>query len=165
MDHNESTHFQIPPALRASARDNDAMKRRCFANRATGAPGGTRRKVLHLLFILFYSSYFNCISLPPPLIPSSIFFLLQTVPSHSALAISHPRLGLDCTMVQLTVIMGGLDDVVVDDVDINDADVAGRMRRIRRLELRSLPRQRWWQAGGGKLGGAAMTTSRERRKA
>jgi hypothetical protein len=28
--------------------------------------GGTRRKVLHLLFILFYSSYFNCISLPPP---------------------------------------------------------------------------------------------------
>jgi hypothetical protein len=68
-------------------------------------------------------------------------------------------------MGQLTVIMGGLDDVVVDDVDINDADVAGRMRRIRRLELRSLPRQRWWQAGGGKLGGAAMTTSRERRKA
>ena len=68
-------------------------------------------------------------------------------------------------MGQLTVIMGGLDDVVVDDVDFNDADVAGRMRRIRRLKLRSSPRQQWWQAGGGELGGAAMTTSRERRKA
>ncbi len=42
-------------------------------------------------------------------------------------------------MGQLTVIMGGLDDVLVDDVDINDVDVAGRMRRIRRLELRSSP--------------------------
>ena len=40
-------------------------------------------------------------------------------------------------MGQLTVIMGGLDDVVVDDVDINDTDVAGRRNRIRRLELRS----------------------------
>jgi len=29
-------------------------------------------------------------------------------------------------MGQLTVIMGGFDDVVVDDVDINNADVAGR---------------------------------------
>ena len=44
---------------------------------------------------------------------------------HSALAIRYPHLRLDCTMGQLTVIMGGLDDVVVDDVDINDADVAG----------------------------------------
>ena len=68
-------------------------------------------------------------------------------------------------MGQLTVIMGGLDDVVVDDVDINDVDVAGRMRRICRLELRSSPGQRWWQAGGGELGGAAMMTSRERLKA
>ena len=37
------------------------------------------------------------------------------------------------------VIMGGVDDVVVDDVNINNADVAGRKRRIRRLELRSSP--------------------------
>jgi len=43
-------------------------------------------------------------------------------------------------MGQLTVIMGGLDDVVVDDVDINNADVAGRRRRIRRLKLQSAPR-------------------------
>jgi hypothetical protein len=35
-------------------------------------------------------------------------------------------------MGQLMVIMGGLDDVVVDDVDINNADVARRRRRIRR---------------------------------
>jgi len=56
---------------------------------------------------------------------------------HSASAIRYPRLGLDCMMGQLTVIMGGLDDVVVDDVDINDTDVAGRRNRIRRLELRS----------------------------
>jgi len=48
---------------------------------------------------------------------------------------------------QLTVIMGGfLDDVAIDDIDVNDADVAGRRRRIRRLELRSSPRRRWWQA-------------------
>ena len=84
---------------------------------------------------------------------------------HSASAVRYPRLGLDCTMGQLTVIMGELDDVVVDDVDFNDADVAGRRRRIRRLELRSLPRRRWWQAGGGELGGAATTTLREQRKA
>jgi hypothetical protein len=55
--------------------------------------------------------------------------------------------------------------VVVDDVDIIDMDVAGRRRRIRRLELRSSPRRRLWQSGGGKLSGAATTTSRERRKA
>ncbi len=67
-------------------------------------------------------------------------------------------------MGQLTVIMGGLDDVVVDDVDINDTDVAGRRRRTFRLELRSSLRRRWWQAGGGKLGGAAMTTLREQAK-
>ena len=42
-------------------------------------------------------------------------------------------------MGQLTVIMGGLDDVVVNDVDINNVDVAGRRRRIRWLELRSSP--------------------------
>jgi hypothetical protein len=35
---------------------------------------------------------------------------------------------------------GGLDDVVIDDVDINNADVAGRRRRIRWLKLRSLLR-------------------------
>ena len=63
------------------------------------------------------------------------------------------------------MIMGELDDVVIDDVDFNDADVAGRRRRIRWLKLRSLPRRRWWQAGGGELGGAATMTSRERRKA
>jgi len=33
-------------------------------------------------------------------------------------------------MGQLTVIMGGLDDVFVNDVDINSTDVAGRRRRI-----------------------------------
>jgi hypothetical protein len=52
---------------------------------------------------------------------------------HSTSAIRYPCLGLDCTMGQLTVIMGGLDGVVLDDVDINDADVAGRRRRIRQL--------------------------------
>ena len=82
---------------------------------------------------------------------------------HSASAVRYPHLGLDCTMGQLTMIMGGLDDLVVDDVDINNADVAGRRRRIRRLELRSSPRRRWWQASGGELGGAATTTSREQR--
>jgi len=45
-------------------------------------------------------------------------------------------------MGQLTMIMGGLDDVVIDDVNINDSDVTGRRRRIRRLELWSSPRQR-----------------------
>jgi hypothetical protein len=55
--------------------------------------------------------------------------------------------------------------VVIDDVDIIDTDVAGRRRRIRRLELRSSPRRRWWQSGGGELSGTAMTTLRERRKA
>jgi hypothetical protein len=84
---------------------------------------------------------------------------------HSASAVRYPCLGLDCTMGQLAVIMGGLDDVVVDDVDINDVDVAGRRGRIRRLKLRSSPRQWWWQAGGGKLGGAATTTLREQHKA
>ena len=84
---------------------------------------------------------------------------------HSTSAVRYPRLGLDSTMGQLTVIMGELDDVVVNDVDFNDANVAGRRRRIRRLELRSSPQRRWWQAGGGELGGAATTTSRERRKA
>ena len=49
---------------------------------------------------------------------------------HSASAVHYPRLGLDCTMGQLTVIMRGLDDVVVDDIDINDTDVAGRRRTI-----------------------------------
>ena len=68
-------------------------------------------------------------------------------------------------MGQLTVIMGGLDDVVVDDVNVNDVDVARRRRRIHWLKLRSSPQQRLWQAGGGKLGGAATTTPRERRKA
>jgi hypothetical protein len=58
---------------------------------------------------------------------------------HSALAVCYPRLGLDCTMGQLMVIMGGLDDVVIDDTNINDADVARRRRRIHRLKLRSLP--------------------------
>ena len=84
---------------------------------------------------------------------------------HSASTVRYPRLGLDSTMGQLTVIMGVLNDVVIDDVDFNDADVAGRRRRIRRLKLRSSPRRRWWQAGGGELGGAATTTSREQRKA
>jgi len=84
---------------------------------------------------------------------------------HSRLAVRYPRLGLDYTMGQRTVIMGGLDDVIVNDVDINNADVAGRRRGIRRFKLRSSPRQRWWQAGGGKLGGAATMTSRERCKA
>jgi len=68
-------------------------------------------------------------------------------------------------MGQLTVIVGGFDDVVANDIDINNADVAGRRRRIRWLELRSSPRQRWWQSSGGKLGGAATTTSREQLKA
>jgi len=68
-------------------------------------------------------------------------------------------------MGQLTVIMGGLDDVVIDDVDINITDVAGRRRRTRRLELRSSPRRLWWQASCGELGGAATTTSREQCKA
>ena len=45
-------------------------------------------------------------------------------------------------MGQLTVIMGGLDDVVVDDVNIINVDVAGRRGRIRRLELRSSLQQR-----------------------
>ena len=49
---------------------------------------------------------------------------------HITSAIRYPCLGLDCTMGQLTVITGGLDDVVVDDVNINDVDVAGRRRRI-----------------------------------
>jgi hypothetical protein len=53
-------------------------------------------------------------------------------------------------------------DVVVDDIDINDADVAGRRRRIGWLELQLSSRQRWWQAGGGKLGVAATSTSKER---
>jgi len=69
-------------------------------------------------------------------------------------------------MGQLTVIKGGLDDVVIDDIDINNADVAGRRRRrIRRLKLRLLPQRRWWQASGSELGGVATTTSREQRKA
>jgi len=68
-------------------------------------------------------------------------------------------------MGQLTVIMGGLDDVIVDDVDINNADVAGRRRRIRQLELQSSPQRWWWQASGGELGGAATTASREQHKA
>ena len=68
-------------------------------------------------------------------------------------------------MGQLTVIMGGLDDVVINDVDINNADVAGRRRRIRRLELQSSPQRWWWQASGSELGGAATMTSREQRKA
>ena len=84
---------------------------------------------------------------------------------HSVSAVRYPYLGLDCTMGQLAVIMGGLDDVVVNDVDINNADVAGRRRRIRWLKLRSSPRQLWWQAGGGELGGAATTTLREQHKA
>ena len=84
---------------------------------------------------------------------------------HSASAVRYPCLGLNCTMGQLTVIMGGSDDVVIDDVNINDLDVTGRRRRIRRLKLRSLPQQRWWQAGGGELGEATTMTSRERRKA
>ena len=58
---------------------------------------------------------------------------------HSRLAVRYPRLGLDYTMGQRTVIMGGLDDVIVNDVDINNADVAGRRRRIHWLELQSLP--------------------------
>jgi len=53
---------------------------------------------------------------------------------HSASAVRYPHLGLDCTMGQLTVIMGGLDDVVADDIDINDVDMARRRRRICRLE-------------------------------
>ena len=84
---------------------------------------------------------------------------------HSASAIRHPHLlGLDCTMGQLTEIMGGLDDVIIDDVNINDVDVDGRRRRIRRFKLRSSPRRRWWQASGGELGGAATTTLREQHK-
>jgi len=55
---------------------------------------------------------------------------------HSTLAIRYLRLGLDYTMGQLTVIMGGLDDVVVNDVNINNADEAGRRRRIRRLKYK-----------------------------
>jgi hypothetical protein len=39
--------------------------------------------------------------------------------------------------------------VFVDDVDIINTNVAGRWRRIRRLELRSSPRRQWWQSGGG----------------
>jgi hypothetical protein len=35
---------------------------------------------------------------------------------HSASAVRYPRLGLDCTMGQLAVIMGELDDVVVGGV-------------------------------------------------
>jgi len=54
-------------------------------------------------------------------------------------------------MGQLTVIMGGLDDVVIDDVDINNVDVAGKRRRICWLELQSSPQRRWWQASGGEL--------------
>jgi len=57
--------------------------------------------------------------------------------------------------------MGGLDVVVFDDADINNADVAGRRRRIRRLELWPSLRRRWWQASDGELGGVATTTSRE----
>ena len=58
---------------------------------------------------------------------------------HSASAVHYPGLGLDCMMVQLTVNMGGVDDVVVDDIDINATDVAGKRRKIRWLELRSSP--------------------------
>ena len=55
---------------------------------------------------------------------------------HSTLAIRYLCLGLDYTMGQLTVIMGGLDDVVVNDVNINNADEARRRRRIRRLKYK-----------------------------
>ena len=58
---------------------------------------------------------------------------------HSASAVHYPGLGLDCMMVQLTVNMGGVDDVVVDDIDINATDVAGKRRKIRWPELRSSP--------------------------
>jgi len=78
--------------------------------------------------------------------------------------ICYPHLRLDCTMGQLTVIMEGLDDVVVDGVNMNNADVAGRRRWIRQLELRSSPRRQWWQASGGELGGPATTTLREQHK-
>ena len=67
-------------------------------------------------------------------------------------------------MGQLTVIMWGLDDVVVDDVNINNTDMAGRRRRIRRLKLRLSLQRRWWQASGGELGGAATTTLRKQCK-
>jgi len=36
MDHDKSTHFPFPPAPRTSARDNNATKRRYFANQAMG---------------------------------------------------------------------------------------------------------------------------------
>ena len=91
--------------------------------------------------------------------------VIMVVWHHSVSAVRYPCLGLDCTMGQLTVIMGGLDDVVVDDVNINNADVVVRRRRIRWLELQSSPERQWWQAGGGKLGRVATATSRERRKA
>jgi len=47
-----------------------------------------------------------------------------------------------------------LDDVVADDVDINNADVAGMRRRISRLNLRSSPATtvvacQWRQTGWG----------------
>ena len=72
---------------------------------------------------------------------------------HSASAVRYPRLRLDCTMGQLTEIMGGLDDVIIDDVNINDADVAGRRTRIRRLDAvvatTTVVAGRWRRTGWG----------------
>jgi hypothetical protein len=79
---------------------------------------------------------------------------------HSASAIHYPHLGLDCTMGQLMVIMGGLDDVDVDDIDINDAHVTGRRRKIRWLELWSLPRRN----NGGGRSVATNWVGRQRRR-
>ena len=62
---------------------------------------------------------------------------------HSVSAVCYPRLGFDCMMGQLVVNMEGVDDVVANDVDIKDTDVARRRRRIRWHKLRSSPRRQW----------------------
>jgi hypothetical protein len=134
-----------------------------------GSAAQQERLLLLLLLFIYYLFVFYANPLPSSIPPPLNLHNRQVddcVTDDEEILIEGVQVDVLAEEVEedVEVSVGVFAKVVVDDVNIIDTDVAGRRRRIRWLKLRSSPRGRWWQSGGGELSGVAMTTSRERCK-
>ena len=135
-----------------------------------GSAAQQERLLLLLLLFIYYLFVFYANPLPSSIPPPLNLHNRQVddcVTDDEEILIEGVQVDVLAEEVEedVEVSVGVFAKVVVDDVNIIDTDVAGRRRRIRWLKLRSSPRGRWWQAGGGELGGVATTTLREQHEA
>ena len=83
------------------ARDNNATKHQCFTNRETGAAA----KAVAEGAVAVGRGTRPCVALSARALFQELG-VTMAARHHSALAVRYPRFGLDCTMGQLTVILG-----------------------------------------------------------